>query len=158
SAVTCARPPAAAISATSGASFSTVRRATTVVKPPAANRRAIAAPMKSPAPTMSATSDRSAIESLGRTGWKTTLSCAPALGAMVAARAPAGALAPAVGELALLACEPLDLRPTRIEVVRDLLVVAGELTEVGIGEAEDAHLAVGAADLVAPQTDVLHRG
>src|SRR5215831_5472560 len=69
-----------------------------------------------------------------------------------------GALARARGKLALLACQRLDLRPTRIEFLRDVLVVSGELAEVGIGEAEDAHVAVGAADLVTPEADVLHGG
>src|SRR5262249_40026568 len=47
--------------ATSRPSISTVRRPTTVVKPPVAKRRAIAAPMKSPAQTIRATSGRSAM-------------------------------------------------------------------------------------------------
>src|SRR5438874_726868 len=44
------RPPAASISATSGASFSPFRRPRKTVKPSEANFLAIAAPMKSPAP------------------------------------------------------------------------------------------------------------
>jgi hypothetical protein len=45
-----ARPPALSMSAIRGASLSPLRRPAKTVKPSAANLRAIAAPMKSPAP------------------------------------------------------------------------------------------------------------
>src|ERR1043166_2593323 len=54
------RPPAASISATSGASFSPLRLPANTLKPSAANFFAIAAPMKSPAPITAAVACRRA--------------------------------------------------------------------------------------------------
>ena len=61
-------PPAASISATSGASLSPLRRPAKTVKPSAANFLAIAAPMKSPAPITAAVALRSANSVLPRAG------------------------------------------------------------------------------------------
>jgi hypothetical protein len=49
----CASPPASRIAATSGSSFSLVRRVTQATKPSRAKRRAIAPPVESPAPITS---------------------------------------------------------------------------------------------------------
>src|SRR5437867_9157526 len=53
---------------------------------------------------------------------------------------------------------PFSMWTPGVELLGHPLVVAGELLGVHVGEADDPHVGVGAADLRAPEPDVLDGG